>query len=169
MKKEFLDEMRLEYDRCENASDNLTKKATNLMIIAGVVSAILFGFNTPSLEFGQDKMIFSWLHLIWISVGLLITSIILCVILNNVEIQETPFAGEKFLDGSGKIDLKIMRYWTSLYADRYYKELSEEYIECLIQSESVIESKSKLLSYSVKFFLSGLISAPILLAISALL
>ena len=169
VKKEFHDEMRLEFDRRAKASDSLTKKATNLMVIAGVVSAVLFGFQTPSLEFEQEKIILSWSHLIWISVGLLIISIISCIILNNVEIQKTPFLGENFLDDSGKVDLKIMKEWTSLCADKYYEELSKVYIECLVQSERVIESKSKLLNCSVIFFLSGLISAPILLAISALL
>ena len=47
MSKEFLDEMRLEFDRRTIALGDLNKKAKNLMTIAGIISALLLGFNTP--------------------------------------------------------------------------------------------------------------------------
>lgn len=57
LKKEFLEEMRSEFCRRETASESLTKKATNLMTIAGIISALLLGFYTSLLEL--EKNIFS--------------------------------------------------------------------------------------------------------------
>ena len=166
VKKEFFEELRLEFDRRAKMLDSLTKKTTNLMITAGVVSAILFGFQTLPLEFEQDKMNSIWPHLILISISLLLGSIILCVGLNSAERQNTLFLGKNFLNKSNKVDLEIMKEWTTVTADEYYEELSEIYIECLIQSESVIKSRSTLLTYSILFFLGGLVSVPIFLATS---
>lgn len=107
LNKEFLEEMRSEFCRRETASESLAKKATNLMTIAGIISALVLGFYTSLLEL--EKNIFSdWVHGIWISVTLLIITVGLCVVLNKVEFQKTPFLGKKFLDKSGNVDLKIL-------------------------------------------------------------
>lgn len=168
LNKEFLEEMRLEFGRRETASESLTKKATNLMTIAGIISALLLGFYTSLLEL--EKNIFSdWLHGIWISVILLITTVGLCVILNKVEFQKTPFLGTKFLDKSGSIDLKIFDSWINASEKDYYETLGVEYIRCLVQAENVIETKSRWLTISITLFLIGLISVPVLLGLSILL
>ena len=149
------------------ASENLTKKATNLMTIAGIISALFLGLYTTLLE--QEKIIFSdWLHGIWISVGLLIFTVGLCVVLNKVEFQKTPILGTNFLDRNGEIDLQKLKSWMDASEKDYYEILSDEYIQCLIQAECVIETKSKSLSFSITLFLIGLISAPVFLGLSFL-
>lgn len=168
MNKEFLEEMRLEFNRRDMASESLTKKATNLMTIAGILSALLLGLYTSLLEL--EKNIFSdWLHGIWISVTLLIFTVGLCVVLNKVEFQKTPFLGKKFLDKSGNVNLKTLSSWLHAPEKDYYEILCEEYIQCLSQAEDVIGTKSKWLTISITLFLLGLISAPVLLGLSILL
>ena len=164
LKKEFLEEMRLEFSRREMASESLTKKTTNLMTIAGIISAVLLGLYTPPLEIKTDTL--DWSDGIWGSVALLIITAGLCVVLNNVEFQKTPFLGKKFLDKSGNIDLKIVKSWTNASEEDYYEILSEEYIKCLIQAEDVIETKSKKVMILTILFLIGLVSGSIFLGLS---
>ena len=166
VKKEFLEELRLELDRHTKMLDSLTKKTTNLIIAAGVVSAILFGFQTLPLEFEQDKENLIWPHAIWISIVLLIVSIIVNILLNVNKIQNTPFLRENFLDDSRKFDLEIMKKWTSASADEYYEKLSEEYIKCLIQSERVIKFRSFLLNSSIVAFWTGLVNVSVFFIMS---
>ena len=167
MNKEFLEEMRLEFNRRDMASESLTKKATNLMTIAGIISALLLGLYTTLLE--QEKIIFSdWLHVIWFSIGLLMVSVGLCVVLNKVEFQKTPFLGKNFLNASNKVDLDILHSWIDSSKNDYYETLCTEYIYCLIEAESVIETKSRWLAISIILFLFGLVSAPVVLGISIL-
>ena len=164
LKREFLEEMRLEFSRREMASESLTKKTTNLMTIAGIISAVLLGLYTPPLEIKTDTL--DWLDGIWVSVILLITTVGVCIVLNKVEPQRTIFLGKKFLDRSGNIDLKIVKSWTNASEEDYYEILSEEYIKCLTQAEDVIETKSKLLTISIILFLTGLVSAPVFVGLS---
>ncbi len=110
LNKEFLEELRLEFSRRDLASESLTKKATNLMTIAGIISALLLGLYTSLLEL-EESVFSNWLHGIWISVVLLIITVGLCVILNKVEFQKTPFLGKKFLNKTGNINLKTLNSW----------------------------------------------------------
>lgn len=57
MNKKFLEELRLEFSRHNMASQNLSKKATNLMTIAGIISALFLELYAALLE--QEKVIFS--------------------------------------------------------------------------------------------------------------
>lgn len=168
LNKEFLEEMRLEFTRREIASENLSKKSTNLMTIASIISALLLGFYTSLLEL-EKNIFFDWLHGIWISVILLLTTVAVCVILNRVEFQKTPFLGKKFLDKSGNIDPKILNSWINAPEKDYYETLCEEYIQCLVQSEDAIETKSKWLTISITLFLLGLVSVPLVLGLDILL
>ena len=163
LKREFLEEMRLEFSRRKMTSESLTKKATNLMTIAGIISAILLGLYTPLLELETD-IFFGWLH--WVSVALLIITVGLCVVLNRVELQRTPFLGKKFLDKSGNVDLETIKSWTNASEKDYYEILCEEYIKCLTQSEDIIKTKSKWLTISIVLFLIGLVSIPTFLWLS---
>ena len=165
LKREFLEEMRLEFSRREMASESLTKKTTNLMTIAGIISAVLLGLYTSPLEPEADTSL-DWSDGIWGSVALLIITVGLCVVLNRVEFQKTPFLGKKFLDKSGNIDLKILKSWTNASEEDYYEILSGEYIKCLTQAEKVIETKSKGLIILIILFLIGLVSGSIFLGLS---
>lgn len=166
--REFLEEMRSEFSRHEMASESLTRKATNLMMIAGIISTLLLGLYTLLLE--HEKNIFSdWVHGIWVGVILLIITVVACVVLNKVETQKTLFVGKKFLDKSGNIDLKILNSWIDADEKYYYERLHEEYIKCLVHAEDVNETKSRWYTISITLFLIGLISVPILLGLSILL
>ena len=53
MHKEFLEEMRLEYDRRDNTSEGLTKKSNNLMVVSGIIATFVTGFYGSLVKLDQ--------------------------------------------------------------------------------------------------------------------
>ncbi len=89
----FLEELRQQFDRHCASSDNLTKKATNVMTIAGIILAIFIGFSIPTL--GQDGSSIYWHVGVLSSTVSLFITILLCMWLNSPESLKVPFLGEE--------------------------------------------------------------------------
>ena len=167
MHEEFLEEMRLEYGRRYRASDSLTKKSNNLMVVSGIIATLVTGFYGSLIKLDQLQIV-DLLNPVWINVAAMILTVMLCANLNKIEFQRTVFLGSKLSDGSETDFLKIQS-WIESKHDVYYTELIGKYVQCLKHAEDIIETKSRNLSLIIKIFLGGLASLPVSLAFALLL
>ena len=166
MHKEFLEEMRLEYDRRDKTSESLTKKSNNLMAVSSIIATLVTGFY-GSLVRLDHLQITDLLNPVWINVVAMIITVMLCVNLNKMEIQQKVFLGSRLSDGSGTDFLKV-KSWVEAKKEIYYTELIDKYVQYLKHAEDVIEAKSRRPSQIVLLFLGGLAGLPISLVFALL-
>ena len=98
MKGEFLEEIKLEYDRRNLASDALAGKTRDLMTVSVIMTAGIAAFYGHMRSVAEEKGLL--LHLPIVSIGLLGASALLCVLSNGKEFQRTVFLGDKMTERS---------------------------------------------------------------------
>lgn len=163
MKREFLHEMKLEYDRRNLASDSLAGKTRDLMTVSVIMIAGITAFYGHMWSIAEEKVIL--LHLPIIGISLLGASTLLCVLSNGKEFQRTVFLGDKMTERS-EIKEEVVKSWTDYEEDDFYASLIKEYLLCLKDAEDVMKKKATSLTKSIKLFAAGWITFPVLVAIS---
>ena len=124
LQEEFLEEMRLEYDRRNQASESLIKKANNLMTVSGIIATLIMGLYGSSYD-AEGFQIFEPQSLILVSMVMMIVTVFYCVVSNRVEFQRTIFLGKNFLEHS-MTSSKIIKSWTNSTRDDYHEALIDE-------------------------------------------
>lgn len=163
MKREFLEEMKLEYDRRNLASDTLAGKTRDLMTVSVIMIAGITAFYGHMWSVAEEKGLL--LHLPIVSIGLLGASTLLCVLSNGKEFQRTVFLGDKMTERS-EIKEDVVKSWTDSAEDDFYASLIREYLLCLKDAEDIMKKKAASLTKSIKLFAAGWITFPALVAVS---
>lgn len=145
MDEKFLEEMKLEYDRCLKRSEDLTKKSSILMSISGLLITLMIGFYHP-----QTDSLFTV-----ISAGAMILTVVLCVY-SNLSTFLPSVIGKKFVTG-GKTDLEKVYKWINLEQEKYYHDLIGEYARRIDSAKSSNDLKFNLFVKANMTFLSGLV------------
>ena len=164
MNVEFIEELRLEYERRERASESLPKKTKDLMMVSGIIAALIMGFYgsfVKPTEFQIDNL----LNVLLISEGLMLFTVILCIWSNKVEFQQTVLLGSKLTKDS-KTNFNIIKSWIKTTKENYYDAIIDKYVKCLQQAEERIASKATRLTVAICIFTCGLILFPIMLIIA---
>ena len=164
---EFIEELRLEYERRERASESLAKKTKDLLTISGIIATLMVGFYgsfTNLTEFQID----SWTSLSLFSVILMLLTVILCIWSNRVGFRQTVLLGSNLTKGS-KTDFGIIKSWTKATKGDYYEAIIDEYVKCLKNAEEEIEHKATRLTVAMSVFTIGLAPLPALLIIAPVL
>lgn len=164
MNVEFIEELRLEYERRERASESLTKKTKDLMMVSGIIAALIMGFY-GSFAKPTEFQIDNWLNVFLISEGLMLLTVILCIWSNKVEFQQTVLLGSNLTKGS-KTDFDIIKSWIKATKENYYEAIIDEYVKCLRKAEEEIARKATRLTAAICIFMGGLILFPIILVIA---
>lgn len=162
--EEFATEMRLQFNRHNDAAESLGKKAKELMTISGVILILLMGFNQFIFDVNDESTPLLPYVLFFISIILMLITVGFCVWANSVEFQKNPILG-KNLQKNGKLDLDIFNSWVKAKKEDFFEALTEAYVECLVQAENVIESKAKKVSIANYIFLVGLVLIPIIVVL----
>jgi len=163
VKREFLHEMKLEYDRRNLASDSLARKTRDLMTISVIMITGITAFYGHMWSVTEEKG--PLLLLPMISIFLLGASALLCVMSNGKEFQRTVFLGDSMTECS-KIRKDVVKSWTNASEGNFYASLIEEYLLCLKDAEDVLRKKASSLTTSITLFAVGWIAFPVLVVIS---
>ena len=163
MKKEFLEEMKLEYDRRNLASDSLARKTRDLMTVSVIMITGITAFYGHMWSIVGEKG--DWLHLPLISICLLGASALMCVRSNGKEFQRTVFLGDKMTECS-KIRKDMVESWTDASEGNFYASLTEEYLLCLKNTEDILRKKASSLTKSIILFVVGWTAFPVLVVVS---
>ena len=161
---EFIEELRLEYEGRERASENLTKKTKDLMMVSGIIAALIMGFYGSFVK-PTEFQIDNWLNVLLISESLMLFTVILCIWSNKVEFQQTIFLGSNLTKDS-KTNFAIIKSWIKATKENYYEAIIDEYVKCLKKAEEDIARKATRLTVAICIFISGLILFPIILILA---
>lgn len=163
MKKEFLRQMEIEYERRNSAADSMARKIRDLMTVSAIMIAAITAFYGHMWSVVDEKG--PLFHLPVISVGMLGAATVLCVVANRAEVEMTVFLGSKMTKGS-KIKKDMVDSWTGASEDDFYESLIEEYLLCLKEAEITVRKKAISLTACIMLFCVGSISFPLFVVIS---
>ncbi|MCY4490828.1 MAG: hypothetical protein OXC46_05110 [Thaumarchaeota archaeon] len=163
MNVEFIEELRLEYERRVRASESLTKKTKDLMRVSGIIAVLIMGFYGLFIK-PAEFQIGDWFNLLLISEVLMVITVIMCTRSNNVELQQTILLGSKLTKDS-KTDFDVIESWTEATKDDYYKAIIDEYVKSLKNAEDEAERKATRLTMAIHIFRIGLALLPLTLFI----
>ncbi len=155
MNEEFIEELRLEYERREKASESLTKKTKDMMMVSGIIATVMIGFY-GSLAAPEGFQLDSSLNLLAIGSLLMFLTIIICIYSNGAESQQTVLLGTHMMKGS-KTDFGVIKSWTESAKEDYHEAIIDEYVKCLKSAEDEIKSKARLLNMINFIFFIGLV------------
>ena len=163
MKREFLHQMEIEYDRRNLVSESIARKIRDLMTVSVIMIAAITAFYGHMWSVTEERG--PYFHLPMISVAVLGVATVLCVVSNRVEVKRTVFLGVNMTAGS-EIREDVVKSWTDASEDEFYASLIREYLLCLKEAESAVRSKAVALTVSIILFSAGSILFPPLVAIS---
>lgn len=164
MNVEFIEELRLEYERRERASESLTKKTKDLMSVSGIIAVLIMGFYGSFIE-PTELQIDNWFNALLISECLMLLTVIVCTWSNKVEFQQTILLGSNLTKDS-KTDFDTIKSWTKATKEKYYEAIIDEYVQSLKNAEEETARKATRLTIAIYIFTSGLILFPITLIIA---
>lgn len=152
----FLNELRTQFDRLLKTKENLDKKATGMITMSGLVSALLMGFGTillrsidPSFKYFQCMLV-----VLLFGVLLMVITIILSVMAYKTRDQWYPLGSDKFYDKD--FVPKAIDSYRKAEENIYNLRMIRDYIFSMNDTEKIIESKGKWLKVSQWAFLAGI-------------
>ncbi len=163
--KDFLDELRIQFDRLLKTKSNLDSKATGMITMSGLVSTLLMGFGTLLLR--SIKPDFQYFNCIfWVLLGgisLMIITIILSVLAYKSRDQWYPLGSDKFYKNNNyeKDDIDSYRKKDEFYNLRMIKD----YIFSINDAEKIIDNKGSWIKRSQWAFLIGIGSIPFIIVL----
>lgn len=152
MNKEFLDEMKLEYDRRVKTIESITTKSIALMTISGITAALVMG-PYGSLEVFDQSLANTYRIIGFIAV---LSPIALGIFMNVVDFRRAVFQGTSMIKND-KPNFEKLDDWINLEEKEYYHKLIGKYVQCLNHAEQAINKKLCWFVGGSTVFLCGLI------------
>lgn len=159
---EFLNELRIQFDRLLKTKEKLDGKAVGMITMSGLVSALLMGFGTillrsidPSFKYFQCIII-----VLFIGVLLMITTIILSVMAYKSRDQWYPLGSDKFYDKN--YNTKAINSYRNAEEKLFHLRMIRDYIFSMKDTEKLIDSKGKWIKTSQWVFLAGIGTIPVI-------
>ncbi|MDA7960701.1 MAG: hypothetical protein MPJ08_08250 [Nitrosopumilus sp.] len=167
MHREYMEEIRIQFDRVNDANDGITRRVVQIMSFIGIIMAVAAGLSMIGHTDLGPVQIVGVVGTIFMIAALVVCSMI-------IKIRKTPMPiisknlinAEKLPDVESiedaeydDLELSDAYYaWTSSDRTNYYESMSRAYLICIHTSESVNRKISKWFNLVRGLFISGVVA-----------
>jgi len=165
--REFLDELRNQFDRLVNAKTRLDGKASGMITMSGTIASLLMVFGVFLLRsINPDFELF--VYIFYVLVGGIL-ALMGCIVWNifsyKIRTQTYPIGSDRFFKNK-KYDYPEVKLWRESSSDDFNRRMFRDYIDSMKDFEDRIETKGYRIYISQWFFLAGVCSIPIITGIT---
>jgi hypothetical protein len=161
---EFLNELRIQFERDLDIKKTLDSKATNMITMSGTIVTILIAIGTfllTRLESTSNVFHVS-LWILAVGIVLAITCIVLQIFSYSLKKYTFPMGHESFFV-DGEFNKEMSEKFRNAPKDQFTKRMVEEYLVSIKNFSKVNAKKARLIKIGQWCFVSGIIAIAVLL------
>jgi len=165
---EFLEELKLQFQRFINHKERLDNKANNMIAMTGTIAILFMGFGIfllTDLKLSDDPVLFT-LSAFILMAEVIFTFFTIKYALDSYKLREYdhPVSYEKFYK-NGKLDESVVQQFKDLQKEEINEYFVDDYLNCIKSYETQNELQTKGINTAQKTFLCSIVLIPIFSAL----
>ncbi|HEY7695656.1 MAG TPA: hypothetical protein VIA08_00045 [Nitrososphaeraceae archaeon] len=167
-KKEFLGELKAQYEKEFELKNSLENKANYLLVASGIVAGLLFSFGANlSEEFSKGVYFAYIIASLVIGTSLFVVAILCSALALKVSLYRYATIHKIFYNSDGTFNEDNKTDYKSMGSDEFLDNRIDEYLRSNKQNFEKNEYKASKIKVAHRLFFTGMVTVPITISLFA--